>query len=106
MNPLFFRQMEQVYDNIERTVVDSDSNYKIAAGDFNADIGTKTKEENFKKHGYVWKGRENRQKGSLKVNLQRNTNYFLKRIYYFRIKNICWTWESPYGETRNRFCLV
>ena len=39
--------MEQFYD-IERAMADSDSKYKIIAGDFSAKIGTKTKEEDFK----------------------------------------------------------
>ena len=38
----------QLYDDIERTMADSDSKYKIITGDFNAKIGTKAKEEDFK----------------------------------------------------------
>ena len=36
-------KVEQFYDDIERTMADSDSKYKIITGDFNAKIGTNTK---------------------------------------------------------------
>ena len=36
-----------IFFNIERAMVDSDSKYKIIKGDFNAKRGTKTKEEDF-----------------------------------------------------------
>ena len=39
--------MEPFYDDIEREMAGSDSEYKIST-DFNAKIGTKTKEEDFK----------------------------------------------------------
>ena len=41
-------KVEQFYDGIERAMADSDSKYKIITGDFNAKIGTETKEEDFK----------------------------------------------------------
>ena len=37
-------KVEQLYGGIERAMRDSDSKYKINTGDFNANIGTKTKE--------------------------------------------------------------
>ena len=33
-------KVEQCYDDIERTMADSDSKYKIITGDFNAKFGT------------------------------------------------------------------
>ena len=44
-------KVEQFYDDIERAMADSDSKYKIITGDFNAKIGNKTKEEDFKSMG-------------------------------------------------------
>ena len=44
-------KVEHFYDDIGRAVADSDSKYKIITGDFNAKIGTKTKEEDFKSMG-------------------------------------------------------
>ena len=44
-------KVEQFYDNIERAMADSDSKYKIITEDFNAKIGTKIKEEDFKSMG-------------------------------------------------------
>ena len=41
-------KLEHFYGDIERAMADSDSKYKIITGDFNAKIGTKTKEEDFK----------------------------------------------------------
>ena len=41
-------KVEQFYDDIERVTVDSDSIHKIITGDFNAKIGFKTEEEDFK----------------------------------------------------------
>ena len=37
--------VEQFHDDIERTVADCDSKYKIITGDFNPKIETKTKED-------------------------------------------------------------
>ena len=39
------------HDDIERAMADSDSKYKIITGDFTANTGTKTKEEDFKGMG-------------------------------------------------------
>ena len=44
-------KVEQFQDDIERVMADGDSEYKINAGDFNAKIKTKTKEEDFKSMG-------------------------------------------------------
>ena len=44
-------KVEQIYDDIERTMADRDSKYKIITGGFNAKIGTKTKEEDFQSKG-------------------------------------------------------
>ena len=44
-------KVEQFHDDVERAVADSDSKYTIITGDFNAKIGTKTKEEDFKSMG-------------------------------------------------------
>ena len=52
-------KVEQFYDNIERAMADSDSKYKIITGDFNAKIGTKTKEEDFKSMGAFGIGERN-----------------------------------------------
>ena len=38
-------KVEQFCDDIERAVADSDFKYKIITGDFNAKIGTETKED-------------------------------------------------------------
>ena len=43
-------KVEQFYYDIERAMADSDSKYKIIAGDFNVKIGTKAKED-FKSMG-------------------------------------------------------
>ena len=37
-------KVEQFYDDTERAMADSDSKYKITTGDFDAKIGSKTKE--------------------------------------------------------------
>ena len=52
-------KMEQIYDDIERAMADSDSKYKIITGDFNAKFGTKTKEEDFKSIGAFGIGERN-----------------------------------------------
>ena len=51
--------MEQFYDDIERAMADRDSKCKIITGDFNAKIGTKTKEEDFKSMGVFGIGERN-----------------------------------------------
>ena len=51
-------KVDHFYDNIERAMADSDSKYKIITGDFNAKIGTKTHEEDFKSMGAFGIGRE------------------------------------------------
>ena len=43
-------KVEQVYDEIEREMTDSDSKYKMIRGDFNAKTGTQRKED-FKSMG-------------------------------------------------------
>ena len=44
-------KVEQVYDDIEIAMVDSDSKCKIITGDFKSKLGTKSKEEDFKSMG-------------------------------------------------------
>ena len=44
-------KVEQCYDGIDRAMADSDSRYKIITGDFNAKIGTKTKEKDVNSMG-------------------------------------------------------
>ena len=44
-------KVEQFYGDIERAMADNNSKYKIITGGFNAKIGTKTKEEDFKSMG-------------------------------------------------------
>ena len=51
--------MEQLYDDVERAMADSCSKYKITTGDFNAKIGTKTKEEDIKSMGAFGIGERN-----------------------------------------------
>ena len=53
-------KVEQFYDDIERAMADSDSRYKIITGDFNAKIGTETKEEDFKSTGTFGIGERNK----------------------------------------------
>ena len=53
-------KVEQFYDDIERAMADSDSRYKIFTGDFNAKIGTKTKEDDFKSMGALGIGERNK----------------------------------------------
>ena len=65
-------KVEQFYDDIERAMADSYSKYKIITGDFNAKIGTKTNEEDFKSMG-TFKIRERNERGDSLLNLQRNT---------------------------------
>ena len=43
--------MEPFYRDTERAMADSDSNYKTITGDFNAKLGTKPKEEDWKSMG-------------------------------------------------------
>ena len=38
---------DQFYDDIVRAMADSDSKYKIIAGDFNAQVDTRRKENDF-----------------------------------------------------------
>ena len=52
-------QVEHFYDENERAMADSDSRYKISTGNFNAKIGTKTKEEDFKSMGAFGIGKRN-----------------------------------------------
>ena len=53
-------KVKQFYDDIERAMADSDSKYKlIITGDFNAKIGTETKEEDFKSMGAFGIGERN-----------------------------------------------
>ena len=44
-------KVEQFNGDIERAVADNDSKYKITTADFSIEIGTKTKEEDFKSMG-------------------------------------------------------
>ena len=52
-------KVEQFYDDIERAMADRDSKCKIITGDFNAKIGTETKEEDFKSMGVFGIGERN-----------------------------------------------
>ena len=45
------KKWNNLCDDIERAMADSDSQYEILTGDFNAKIVTKTKEEDFKSTG-------------------------------------------------------
>ena len=56
-----YEKVEQFYDDIERAMADSasDSKYKIITGGFNAKIGTKTKEQDFKSMGAFGIGERN-----------------------------------------------
>ena len=51
-------KVEQLDDDIEKAMADSGSKHKIIAGDFNANIGTKTKED-FKRIGPFGGGEQN-----------------------------------------------
>ena len=52
-------KVEQLYDGIERAMADSYSKYQIITGDFNAKIGSKTKEEDLKSMGAFGIGERN-----------------------------------------------
>ena len=65
-------KVEQFYDDTERAMADSDSKHKIITGDFNAKIGTKTKEEDCKSTGAFGIGERN-ERGDRLIDLQWNT---------------------------------
>ena len=52
-------KVEQFYDDTERAMDDSNSKCKTITGDFNAKIGTKTKEEDLKSMGAFGRGERN-----------------------------------------------
>ena len=76
--------MEQFYD-IERAMVDSDSKYKITTGNFNAKIGTKTKEEDFKSMGAFGTGERN-ESGDRLIEFAEEHNLIITNILFQKQK--------------------
>ena len=93
--------MEQFYDDIERAMADSNSKYKIITEDFNAKIGTKTKEEDFKSIRAFGVGERN-ERGDRLIEFAVEHNLIIANTLFQKPKNRYWTWESPDGETRNQ----
>ena len=96
-------KVEQFYDDIERAMADSDSKYKIITGDFNANIGTKTKEEYSKSMGAFGIGERN-ERGDCLIEFAEEHKLIIANTLFQnpKKKNRYWTWESPDGETRTQ----
>ena len=74
-------KVEQFYDDIERVMAESDSKYKIITGDFNAKIGTKTKEEDFKRMG-AFGIRERNERGDRLIEFAEENNLIIANILF------------------------
>ena len=106
-------KVEQFYDDIETAMADSDSKYKVITGDFNAKIGTETKEEDLKSMGAFGIGDRN-ERGDRLIEFAEEHNLIIANTLFQKPKkkkkkkkkptknNRYWTWESPDGETRNQ----
>ena len=78
--------MEQLYDEIERAMADSDSKYRTIPGDFNAKIGTKSEGEDFKSMGAV--GIEERnERGDHFIELAEEHNLIIASTLFQKQKN-------------------
>ena len=90
---------EQFYAT-ERAIADSDFKYKIITGNFNAKIGTKTKED-FKSMGAFGIGDRN-ERGDPLNEFAEDHKPIITNTLFQEPKNRYWTLESPDGETRNQ----
>ena len=93
-------KVEQIYDDTERAMADSGSKYKIITGDFNAEIGTKTKED-FKSLWALGTGESN-ERGDRSVDFAEEHRMTIANTEVSEAKNRYWTWELRDGETRIR----
>ena len=85
--------MAQLYDDVERAMADSCSKYKITTRDFNAKIGTKTKEEDIKSMGAFGIGERN-ERGDRLIEFAEDCKLVIANTLFLKRKNRYWTWES------------
>ena len=78
-------------------MADSDSKYKIITGDFNAKIGTKAKEKDFKSVGAYGIGERN-ERGDRLIEFAEEHNLIMANRLFQKPNNRYWTWESPDGS--------
>ena len=100
---LKMKKVEQFHNDIERAMADSDSKYKIITGDFNAKMGSKTKEEDSKSMGVFGIGERNDRGDRLIEFAEEHKLIIANKLFQKpQKKNTNWTLESPDGETRNQ----
>ena len=82
-------------------MADSNSIYKIFTGNFNAKIGSKTTEEDFKSMTAfgIW---EISERGDCLIEFEEEHKLIIANTPFQKLKHRYWTWESPDGETRNQ----
>ena len=93
-------KVEQFYDHTERAMADNDSKHYVITGDFNAKIGTKTKED-FESMGAfgIW---ERNERGYRLIEFAEEHKQIIANTLFQKPKNRYWTSESPDGETKNQ----
>ena len=90
-------QAEQYYDDIERAMADSDSKYKVTAGDFNEKLELQQKE--FKSMETFGIGGKNG-RGDGCIDFTEEPKLIIANTLFRKPNNRYWTWKLPDLETR------
>ena len=92
-------KVEQFYGDNKRAMTGSESKYKIFTEDFNAKVGTKTKEEYFKNMGAFGMGKDMRVHCLIEFTVEHRL--VMANTLFQKQKDRYRSWKSPNRQTKN-----
>ena len=97
-------EVEELYEEIARSMEKNKSHFKIIMGDFNAKVGQQHKSDGTIV-GQFGLGERN-ERGTRLVQFAASKNLKIANTHYKKRKSRKWTWRSPNGETKNEIDYI
>ena len=97
-------EVEELYEEIARSMEKNKSHFKIIMGDFNAKVGQHHNSDGATV-GQFGLGERN-ERGTRLVQFATSKNLKIANTHYKKRKSRKWTWRSPNGETKNEIDYI
>ncbi|XP_046862943.1 craniofacial development protein 2-like [Xenia sp. Carnegie-2017] len=97
-------EVKELYEEIERSMDNNRSQFKIVMGDFNAKVGKHHRSDGATV-GNFGLGERN-ERGTRLVQFAKSKGLKIANTYYRKRKTRKWTWRSPNGEIRNEIDYI
>ena len=97
-------EIEAFYEDIERTILQYETQQKFIIGDFTSKVGQKLQieETQIGPHGL---GTRN-SRGSRLIQFAQENRLYIMNTFFKKCPSSKWTWQSPDGRTRNEIDYI